>query len=135
MKLSLLTGLLTATLALPGCLAVSEPVCQSTILVPITTATGPRTATVGQAVTYNLVYSIGNDCGTFGNIVTNTINNTDGTTVQQVGVNGSYTGCSCNATTTSSQTTYQFTPTKAGTYYVQFLTTNNAYLTDTLTVR
>ena len=135
MKLLLLTGLLAATFALPGCLAVDEPVCQSTILVPVTTASGPRTAAAGQAVTYNLGYSIGNSCGTFGTIITNTLPNNDGSTVQQVGINGSYKGCSCSPTTTASQTSYQFTPAKAGTYYVQFLTTNNAFITDTLTVR
>ncbi|MGI4832882.1 MAG: hypothetical protein ACRYFK_05410 [Janthinobacterium lividum] len=135
MKLPLLIGLLAATLMLPGCLAVDEPVCQSTILVPISTATGPRTATAGQAVTYSLGYSLGNSCGTFGNLITNTVTNADNTTTQQVGVNGNYSGCSCNAVATASQASYQFTPPKAGTYYVQFLTTNNAFITDTLVVQ
>lgn len=135
MKPLLPAGLLAATLTLPGCLAVSEPVCQSTILVPITTATGPRTSAAGQPVTYTVAYSIGNSCGVFGSFVTNTIANNDGTTTQQVGLNGSYSGCSCATVSTSTQASYQFTPPKPGTYYMQFLTASSAFITDTLTVQ
>ena len=133
MKFSLLAALLAATCLLPGCLAVQEPVCQSNMLVPVSAVIGPRTAAVNQQVTYTLSYSLGNSCGAFSNLVTNSAS--DSARVRQVGINANYSGCSCTTTTTTAQTAYQFQPTKAGTYYLQFLTTDNKFITDTLTVR
>lgn len=135
MKFLLLAACAAVTLTLSTCTSVPEPVCQSNILVPISKIVGPRTAAINQTVTYTLTYDLGNSCGTFGNLATNTIMNADGTTTQQVGVSGKYNGCSCTAASAPAQTAYQFQPTKAGTYYFQFLVANSQFTTDTLTVQ
>lgn len=120
---------------LASCQSPPEPVCQSTTLVPISKAVGPRTAAVRQTVTYHLRYVLGNTCASFSQFVLNADTTTAGI-YRQAGVSALAVGCSCASTdTTSTPTTYQFQPQRAGTYYVQFLTTNNAFITDTLTVR
>lgn len=130
--------LVLAVAATAGCRALPEPVCQSRLLVPVVRAVGPRQATVNQRVTYNLQVKLGNSCGVFDTIVTNQVDDLTGTTpiVQQVGVRGKYTGCTCTTDTTAlTAVSYQFQPTKAGTYYLRFLTRQSGFLTDTLTVR
>ena len=114
---------------LTSCLTTQEPTCTSTSYVPIVSAIGPRTIGVNQPAVFAIGYALGSDCGTFSSVAAVPNGNT-----VQVGVTGTYTGCACNTTTTVAQTTYQFQATTAGTYYVQFLTANNAFITDTVVV-
>jgi hypothetical protein len=116
--------------ALGGCLSTQEPTCNSTSYVPIVSATGPRTVGVNQAAVFAIGYALGSDCGRFSSVMATPNGNTT-----QVGVMGNYTGCACNTTTTVLQTTYQFQATTAGTYYVQFLTGTNTFITDTVVVK
>jgi hypothetical protein len=115
---------------LTSCLSTQEPTCNSTSYAPIVSAIGPRTIGVNQPAVFAIGYTLGSDCGKFGNVAAVPNGNT-----VQVGVTGIYTGCACNTTTTVAQTTYQFQATTAGTYYVQFLTGNNTFITDTVVVR
>ncbi len=115
---------------LTSCLSVKEPVCQSTGFANITSVSGPRTASVNQPVVFLLRYSLGTDCGTYTSVQSLPNGNT-----LQVAVGASYNGCACTATTTTAQVPYQFQATVAGTYYLNFLTTNNAFITDTVVVQ
>jgi chitodextrinase len=130
MKRSLIVCLTALTaLSLTSCFSTKEPTCNSNGYVPIVKVIGPKTATLAQPAVFVLSYSLGNDCTTLTNVEAVPSGNTT-----QVGLAAASNGCACNATTTVSQTSYQFQPTKAGTYYIQFLTTNNAYITDTVVV-
>ena len=115
--------------ALSGCLTTEEPTCNSTSYVPIVSAIGPRTIRVNQPAVFAIGYALGSDCGKLSSVMATPNGNT-----VQVGVMGAYNGCACNTTTTVLQTTYQFQATTAGTYYVQFLTGTNTFITDTVVV-
>jgi hypothetical protein len=119
------------TLSLTSCLSTKEPTCNSNGYVPIVNVFGPKTATLSQPAVFTLSYTLGNDCTKLTNV--EVVPSASGN-ITQVNLAASSNGCACNATTTVSQTSYQFQPTKAGTYYIQFLTTNNAFITDTVVV-
>lgn len=119
-----------AAFSLTGCLTAQEPTCTSTAYTPVVSALGPRTVAVNQAAVFVLGYVLGSTCGTFGSVVAVPNGNT-----LQIGVMGAYNGCACSTTTTVAQTSYQFQATTPGTYYLQFLTTNNTFITDTLVVK
>jgi len=114
---------------LTSCLTTQEPTCNSSSYAPIVSAIGPKTISVNQPAVFAIGYTLGSDCGKLSDVVAAANGNT-----VQVGVMGAYTGCACNATTAVSQTTYQFQALKAGTYYIQFLTGNNTFITDTVVV-
>ncbi|RZK23889.1 MAG: hypothetical protein EOO56_03460 [Hymenobacter sp.] len=120
-----------AALSLTSCLSAQEPTCTSTAYAPIVSAIGPKTAAVNQPVAFVLGYALGSDCGAFSSVVA--IPSTGN--VLQIGVMGVYNGCACNSTTTTSQTSYQFQASTPGTYLLQFLTTNNTFITDTVVVK
>jgi len=129
-------SLFAALAASAGCQALQEPVCDSQQLAPIVQATGPRTATVNQLVSYALSVKLGNSCGAFDTLVVSTGNNKTGPITQQIGARGHYVGCSCQADTMAVTTaTYQFRPSRAGTYYLQFLSRQSRFLIDTLVVQ
>jgi hypothetical protein len=117
-------------LSLSSCLTGQEPTCTSSAYAPIVSALGPKTVAVNQAATFVLGYALGSDCGKLGSVVAMPNGN-----VLQIGVMGAYNGCACNTTTTISQTSYQFQAPTPGTYYLQFLTTNNTFITDTVVVK
>lgn len=129
-KLVMLSLVVLGASALTSCLTTEEPMCNSTSYAPITSAIGPKTVGVNQPAVFTIGYALGSDCGKFNGLSTLPNGNT-----VQVGVTGIYTGCACNSTTTVSQTTYQFQASTAGTYYVQFLTGNNTFITDTVVVK
>ena len=129
-NLVMLTVVALGATFLTSCLTTEEPTCNSTSYVPIVSATGPRTITVNQPAVFAIGYALGSDCGRFSSVVATPNGNTT-----QVGVMGAYSGCACNTTTTVAQTSYQFQATTAGTYYVQFLTGTNTFITDTVVVK
>ena len=122
---------LLATLALgaTSCLNVGPDTCNTTLATPITNVSGPKTIAVNQPATYSLTYLPAGGCGTLANLSEQVAG-----TTRAIGVNVSYTNCSCSTTATSAQTTYTFQPTQAGTYYLRFIG-SNAYITDTLVVK
>ena len=119
-----------AAFGLTSCLNGQEPTCTSSAYAPIVGALGPKTVAVNQAAVFVLSYALGSSCGSFGSVVAVPNGN-----VLQIGVMGAYNGCSCSATTAISQTSYQFQATAPGTYLLQFLTTNNTFITDTVVVK
>ena len=129
-------SLFAALAASAGCRALPEPVCDSRQLAPIVQAAGPRTAAVNQLVSYTLGVKLGNSCGVFDTIVVSAGDSKTGPITQQIGARGHYVGCSCQTDTLAvTTTTYQFRPTRAGTYYLQFLTRQSRFIVDTLLVQ
>ena len=123
MKYYLLAAL---ALSATSCLDVGPDTCNTTLLTPVTSASGPKTIAVNQPATYTLNYTPANGCGTLANLTEQVSGST-----RAVGVNVNYTGCSCSTLATSAQTTYTFQPTQAGTYYLRFVG-NSSYIIDTL---
>ena len=128
-NLVLLSLLALGAGALSGCLSTPEPTCNSSNYVPIVSAIGPRTVGVNQPAVFAIGYTLGSSCGTLSSVMAVPNGN-----VVQVGVSANYSGCACTTTTTVSQTTYQFQSATPGTYRIQFLTSNNAFITDTVVV-
>lgn len=121
------------SLGLTGCLSKDNSTCSVTQIEPILTATGPRTIAVNQTANFALSYIPLSACGAFSDFfeqsdnVSNSVN---------VGVRVNYSDCNCPASSTITQATYAFKPTKTGTYYLRFITaTNIGYITDTLVVQ
>jgi hypothetical protein len=131
MALSFMKHYLLAALALgaTSCLNVGPDTCDTTLLTPITSASGPKTIGVNQSATYALVYSPASGCGTLASVTEQVAG-----TTRAVSVNVNYAGCSCPTNATPAQTTYSFQPTQAGTYYLKFVS-NGSYIIDTLVVK
>jgi hypothetical protein len=122
---------LLAALALgaTSCLGVGPDTCNTTLLTPVTSVSGPKKVAVSQAAVYTLNYAPEAGCGTLGNLTEQVSGN-----VRAVSVNVNYASCSCAAPAVPGQTTYTFQPSQVGTYYLRFVG-NNAYIVDTLVVQ
>jgi hypothetical protein len=131
MKYYLFAALPLSLLSLTSCLKTEADTCHVTLTTPIVKAVGPKTIAVNQPATFTLDYLPGNGCGTLdalseqGQGVANT---------RTVSVSVSYASCNCTVPAVTSQTTYNFVPTQAGTYYLKFVA-NNGYLIDTLVAK
>ena len=131
MKYYLFAILPLSLLSLTSCLKTEADTCQVTLLTPIVKAVGPKTVAVNQPATYLLDYLPGNGCG-----ILNALSEQGQgvASTRTVSVSVSYTSCNCTAPATPLQTTYNFVPTQAGTYYLKFVA-NNGYLIDTLVAK
>jgi hypothetical protein len=131
MKYYLFAALALSALSLSSCLKTQADTCQVTLITPIVKAVGPKTVGVNQPATYLLDYLPGTGCGVLnalseqGQAATNT---------RTINVSVSYGSCNCAVPATPLQTTYNFVPTQAGTYYLKFVA-NNGYLIDTLVAK
>lgn len=112
-----------------SCLNVGPDTCNTTLLTPVTSVSGPKTVGVNQPAAYVLTYTPAGGCGTLAGVTEQTAGNT-----RAVSVNVNYASCSCTALANPAQTTYTFQPSQAGTYYLKFVG-NNSYLIDTLVVQ
>ncbi|MGI4866377.1 MAG: hypothetical protein ACRYFZ_20795 [Janthinobacterium lividum] len=119
-----------AGLSLTGCLNKDANTCSVTQVEPALTATGPRTIAVNQTATFQVSYIPQSTCGTFDSFAeqaTGTAN------TYAVGARVKYNSCDCPPSTTITQSAYTFKPTKAGTYYFNFIAgTGTGFITDTL---
>ena len=118
-------------LGLCSCLKTSADTCDVTLTTPIVKAIGPKTVAVNQAATYTLDYLPGNGCGKLNAL---SEQGQSAANTRTVSVSVSYATCNCPTPATPLQTTYNFVPTQAGTYYLKFVA-NNGYLTDTLVAK
>ena len=119
-------------LSLAGCISPKKSVCYKTVVAPVLSATGPKTATTYQPAIFTLSYEFKSSCGKF-----NSISDAGGPaqpTTHLVTVAVDYDDCNCPQTIIPAQTTYTFVPTQAGTYYFKFVTASG-YQTDTLVVK
>ncbi|MGI4875582.1 MAG: hypothetical protein ACRYFX_30880 [Janthinobacterium lividum] len=126
MKSALLACL---ALSLSSCLSSTPDVCTQTATEPATSVTGPKTASVNQAVAFTIGYPIENGCGKLAGVS----EQVQGAT-RFLGVMVKYDGCNCPQTVTASQTSYTFQTAQAGTYFLKFATTGG-FITDTLVVK
>ncbi len=131
MKYYLFAALALSVISLPSCLKTEADTCQVTLITPIVKAVGPRTVAVNQPATYLLDYLPGNGCGTLNAL---SEQGQSAANTRTVSVSVSYASCSCTAPAAALQTTYNFVPTQAGTYYLKFVA-NNGYLIDTLVAK
>ncbi|GAA4493622.1 hypothetical protein GCM10023172_02400 [Hymenobacter ginsengisoli] len=113
-------------LSATSCLNVGPDSCNTTLLTPVTSVSGPKTIAVNQTATYSLSYLPAGGCGTLANLTEQNSGNT-----RAISVNVNYTNCSCPTAAVPGQTTYTFQPTQAGTYYLKFVGINT-YIVDTL---
>ena len=119
-----------AALSLTSCLGSSKDTCSATILEPAVAATGPRTIAVNQKANFTITYLPQTTCGVLTSIyeAAGNANNT-----YLVGPQVSYSDCNCPSNSVTAQATYSFTPTKAGTYYLNFVAnTATGFISDTL---
>ena len=117
-------------LTLTSCLKESKNNCSATILEPTIAAVGPKTVAVNQKATFSISYLPQITCGQLAGIY-----EAPGAAANTylIGPQVAYTDCNCPTNTVAQQTTYSFTPPKAGTYYLNFVAANAAgYITDTL---
>lgn len=131
MKYYLFATLALSSFSLVSCVESQTDTCQVTLTTPIVKAVGPKTVAVNQPAAYVLDYLPGTGCGVLdaiseqGQTATNT---------RTVSVSVRYGSCNCAVPATPLQTTYNFVPTQAGTYYLKFVA-NNGYLIDTLVAK
>ncbi|HET9505693.1 MAG TPA: hypothetical protein VFO93_19265 [Hymenobacter sp.] len=119
-----------ASLGLTSCLGSAKNSCTATVLEPVTSATGPRTVAVNQKADFVISYVPQNTCGKLASIYEAAGNLPNS---YLIGPQVVYNDCNCPTNTGAAQATYSFTPTKAGTYYLNFIASNSAgYVTDTL---
>ena len=130
MKLPVLAALTACALALTGCLSNNANTCSQTLTAPASTVAGPKTVAVNQPATFLINYPIESPCGKSNGALEQVIG-----TTRYVGVQVVYDGCNCPLLTSQSQTSYTFTPTQVGTYFLKFSSGTNAYITDTLVVQ
>lgn len=123
--------LVAAGLSLTSCLSKDANVCTATQIEPVSSAVGPKTASVNQTVTYTINYAPLSTCGDFDGFVEQA-GATANTRV--VGTRVKYSSCDCPASTAVKLTTYTLKPTQAGTYYLNFISTTG-YIADTLVVQ
>jgi len=112
-------ALLVAIVTIVGCsMGDDQPSCFTQAYAPTTAVTGPETTTVNVPITFNVSFSIGNSCGVF-NRFAETVS-----FPKTVIATADYTGCSCNPVTAVTTKPYVFTAPTAGTYVLNFATTN-----------
>ena len=119
-----------ACLGLTSCLGSSKDSCSATVLEPTITAVGPKTIAVNQQANFIITYLPQSTCGQLTSIyeAAGSVANS-----YLVGPRVTYNDCNCPANTATAQTTYSFTPTKAGTYYLNFIASNTSgFIVDTL---
>ena len=96
----------------------------------ITKVDGSKNGQINQDNNFQLYYGCFNGCGLFGFYD----ESRTGDTITIV-VNTKYDGCICTQVASVQSNIYKFKTSKAGTYYLKFLTFNNDYIKDTLIVQ
>jgi hypothetical protein len=131
MKYYLIAALALSSLSLTSCLKDASDTCQFILTTPIVKAVGPKTVAVNQPATFLLDYLPGNGCGVLDAL---SEQGQGAANTRTVNVSVRYNSCNCTVPATPMQTTYNFVPTQAGTYYLKFVA-NNGYLIDTLVAK
>lgn len=122
--------LLIAVLGLNSCsINSNESYCYSSSGSAATAVDGPETGQVNQALTFNVSFKIGSSCGAFDTFATTSAFPKTITAV----VN--YEGCNCQALETTVTQQYVFTANAAGTYVLNFSTSDpEAPISKTVTI-
>lgn len=133
MKYYLFAATALSSLSLASCLESRTDTCEFILTTPIVKAVGPKTVAVNQPATYLLDYLPGTGCGVFDALSEQGQSPTN-TNTRTINVSVRYSTCTCTQPAAPMQTTYNFVPTQAGTYYLKFVA-NNGYLVDTLVAK
>ncbi|MDJ0366844.1 hypothetical protein QMK33_16955 [Hymenobacter sp. H14-R3] len=133
MKYYLFAALALSAFSLTSCLKTQADTCEVILTTPIVKAVGPKTIAVNQPATYLLDYLPGTGCGVF-DALSEQGQSPANTNTRTINVTVRYSTCNCAVPATPLQTTYNFVPTQAGTYYLKFVA-NNGYLIDTLVAK
>ena len=115
-------------LSLTSCLKGGKDTCSATVLEPTLSVSGPKTVAVNQKANFVLSYLPQITCAKLESIYEAA---GSGANTYVIGPRVNYTDCNCPTNTITAQATYAFTPTTAGTYYLNFVAANG-YITDTL---
>lgn len=125
--------LLAAGFGLSSCLRGGQENCSATILEPAQAVSGPKTIAVNQTASFFITYLPQTTCGKLASIY-ETAGSQPNSRI--IGPQVQYSGCNCPTNTTAVQATYTFTPTTAGTYYLNFASTKaGGFIIDTLVVQ
>lgn len=124
----LFIGVLVITLLFTNC-DKKDNKCLSYKQAFVSKVEGSKTGKVNQVMTFQVYFGCNSGCGQFGSFDENISGNT-----RTIIVEAKYEGCFCTMDAPTRVTTYSFTPSQPGTYYLKFLKFNNAYLIDTLIV-
>ena len=123
----------TVCLGLTSCLGSGKDSCAATVLEPVQSVSGPKTIAVNQTASFLITYLPQLTCNRLESVY-EVAGNTPNTFL--VGPRVAYTDCNCPANTVVAQTTYNFKPTTAGTYYLNFAAANaSGFIRDTLVVQ
>ncbi|OUJ74869.1 hypothetical protein BXP70_08955 [Hymenobacter crusticola] len=85
---------------------------------------------MNQEAKFAVLLQADNSCGKFDSFVEASVGDT-----VQIASKISYDGCVCAQTKPTIQADYTFRATRAGTYYLQFLTDTSRFIVDTLVVQ
>lgn len=127
-KIILLLSLLAVVLV-TGC-SLDSGTCNYFEQAPVVAVVAPDSGQVNVDVPITLSYMVYNGCGGFGNIKELKNGNT-----WKVAVYANYYGCVCTQEVSTLQTTYNFSTSVAGTYYLMFYGENNTFITDTIVIQ
>lgn len=119
-----------ACLFLGSCSLGSDNTCTATALTFANRVEGPRTARVNEDAKFTVYFQANNGCGKFDSF----IEASQGDTVQ-VAPKARYEGCVCAQVKPSIQADYTFRATRAGKYYIKFLSDTTSFIVDTLVVQ
>lgn len=95
----------------------------------VTAVTGPETGAPNVEQSYNVTFTVDNNCGAFDKTVETATGNT-----KTIEVKAKYAGTDCGTTPTTKTTVYKFKPTAAGAYVLKFKKSATEFVEKTLTV-
>jgi len=104
--------------------------CRYDEVAPIASANVPDTGLVNTNIPIPIQYNISNGCGNFLNIEEDIQGNN-----RNILVYARYEGCVCTMVFKTLDTIYNFNASTPGTYYLNFLQSNNSFLRDTITIQ
>lgn len=133
MKYYLFATLALSAFSFASCVESQTDKCEFILTTPIVKAVGPKTVAVNQPATYLLDYLPGTGCGVF-DALSEQGQSPSNNNTRTINVSVRYSTCTCAQPAAPMQTTYNFVPTQAGTYYLKFVA-NNGYITDTLVAK
>lgn len=108
----------------------SNQQCLTQVHTSVDAINAPTTGIVNQNVVVPITFTVGNGCGGLGYISETNVGN-----VKILKLFAKYEGCICTQALVSIATSYNFTPTSAGTQIIKIEQTDGSFLTSTITIQ
>ncbi|MBW8687564.1 hypothetical protein [Chitinophaga rhizophila] len=118
-----------AVFTMAGCSKKTTPSAEGLSFAKVDVTMIEKAATTKDGST-KVYFRVNNGCGQFHKFIEKNSGNTRTITVEAV-----YKGMICTMDMPIRETTYRFNEKKPGTYYLQFVSGENEFITDTITVR